>query len=135
MSQDIYDFVEARVAEARVGTEGMRLRGVGHLRSMFEAFEVVLDFHKNWPILIEKPAKIEPSFLDDFDTQMDSYRMSFVQECNFLLGTEYMKIFDAEPPTTPMLRRMASIWGDHPDFKPEWALSREEFLRFLGQQA
>lgn len=134
MSQDIYDFIEARIAEARVGTEGMRLRGVHHLRSMFDAMEAVLDFHKNWPILIEKPARVEPSFLDDFDAQISTYQMSFTREYNFILGQEYMKFFDAEPPTTPMLRRIASIWSAHPDFKEEWALTREEFQKALGQR-
>lgn len=135
MSQDIYNFIEARIAEAREGTQGMRLRGIEHVNFMFDAIEAVLDFHKNWPVLVEKPAEIRKmeSFKNITET-LDSYRMEFVQEYDFLLGQEYMKIFGAEPPTTPMLRRIASIWASHPDFNPEWRLTREEFLKALGQQ-
>lgn len=135
MSQDIYDFIEARIAEARVGTEGMRLRGVHHLRSMFDAMEAVLDFHKNWPILVEGPMEVEPpNAFDDLEGKLNSYKMSFTKQYDFILGQEYMKLFGGEPPTTPMLRRIASIWSVHPDFKEEWALTREEFQKALGQQ-
>lgn len=124
---DIYSFVEARIDE-----EEHRL---GEDSCIFDALRAVLDLHKNWPVLVTEEPKFEPpNFSDDFSPVSSHYTMQMTQKMRWLEGQEYVKVFGGDPPTTPMLRRIASMWSEHEDFNPSWELTREEYDKALGQQ-
>lgn len=61
-----------------------------------EAKRAIIALHDEWPVLIES----EPEVLTT--------------------RREYVRRFGAEPMTTPMLRAMASVYADHPDYDPTW---------------
>ena len=38
----------------------------------------------------------------------------------WLTEQEYVKKFGEAPPTAPMIRTLAAVYKDHPDYRPEW---------------
>lgn len=134
MSEAIYDFLNARIDEAEKETKGMRLRGISTLHLFLESMRATLEIHKNWPVLVEtEPVLDPPAMLDDVDKATNSYRVSITQRFDFIAGQRYLRLFGGEPPTTPMLRMWATQWKDHPDFQPEWHMTRIDYLKAIGK--
>jgi hypothetical protein len=81
------------------------------------AKRAIIEQHKDWPVLVEK----KPEFrADATDPQSMAYRVS--QEMVWLTEREYVKRFGVEAPTTNMVRALAAVYADHPDYQQEWAL-------------
>jgi hypothetical protein len=81
------------------------------------AKRAIIEQHKDWPVLVEK----EPEFTEDAtDPQNIAYRVT--QEMVWLTEREYVKRFGTEAPTTNMIRAIAAVYKDHPDYQQEWAL-------------
>jgi len=84
-----------------------------------KAARQVVEWHKNWPVLVETPPKFEANFANDYDP-MTSYTISASQKIAWLTQEEYVKRFGRQPPTAPLLRTMANHYSAHRDFNPDW---------------
>lgn len=80
-----------------------------------EAKRRIVDLHQNWPVLVEA----EPQMRILHDDPLDM-AVSMSQQFAWLTEQEYRSRFGDEPPTTPMLRALASVYADHPDFDLAW---------------
>lgn len=116
----IEEFVEARLRETEIKFEGLRMsiERTMDIQMMFSNMYDLLTMHKNWPVMVLS----EPDYT--FDTSSDNivYRMS--QKIVWATQEEYRKKFGSEPPTAPMVARMAEMWKQHPDFNQEWLSER-----------
>jgi hypothetical protein len=84
---------------------------VVRMRAECAAKRRIIALHDGWPILIEK----EPEFLLD-----DNFAARVSKQIMWTTQQTYREQFGDEPPTTPMLRALASVYADHPDFREEW---------------
>lgn len=82
------------------------------------ALRAVVEMHKSWPVLVEGP--MDFGRVDSADPSQIAFRAS--KQMAWLTEQEYRQRFGTEPPTAPMLRALASIYADHPDYDPGWAL-------------
>lgn len=128
----IYEFIEARIDETEKATEGLHVETIMHLRRMFNAMYAVLDMHKQWPFLIQGPVEFEPAMTDDFHLHMNNIALKAKQNIDFLIHSTYVQRFGEEPPTTPMLRQLATVWASHSDFRDEWFFTKPEFDAAIG---
>lgn len=80
------------------------------------AKRAIIEFHKQWPILVDTPPKIER----DDSAGLDSVAFRMTRQITWATEQEYRKRFGDEPPTTPMMRALASVYSDHPDYREEW---------------
>lgn len=87
------------------------------IRAEVTALRKIVELHQSWPVLISTAPEVE-QVSSDLDTV--AYRMT--QRIQWATEEEYRARFGAEPPTAPMLRAIATIWGDHPDYQQEWTL-------------
>ena len=78
-----------------------------------------LVWHKNWPVLVEGPAKFET---DPIEGDVNHMSIRMTQQYVWTTQQEYIKHFGTQPPTAPLIRKWAQMWKDHPEFKPEWEL-------------
>lgn len=82
-----------------------------------EAKRRIVEWHKNWPVLVESQPTIEP--IDRPGDPMSlAYRAS--QQIAWMTEREYVARFGSEPPTSPILRLLALPFVDHPDYRQEW---------------
>jgi hypothetical protein len=81
------------------------------------AKRAIIKQHEDWPVLVERAPSGD---FDANDTQSMVYRMT--REIAWLTEREYVRRFGVEPPTTPMLRALATVYKDHPDYDENWAL-------------
>lgn len=81
-----------------------------------EAKRRIVALHREWPVLIQT----EPT-MERVGADVDSMVYRASQEIQWATNREYVARFGTEPPTTPILRALASIYADHPDFDPAWA--------------
>ena len=83
-----------------------------------EAKRAIIRQHEAWPVLIEEEeptCRIEPTA----DLAAVSYAMN--RRIAWLTEREYIKHFGTAPPTAPMIRTLAAVYRDHPDYLEEWA--------------
>lgn len=90
------------------------------VRELLNNQRAIIEWHKNWPILVETPPKFEPNFSDDYAANINQYTMHMSQEIAWLTQEEYVKRFGRQPPTAPLLKQMAQAYSDHPDFDESW---------------
>lgn len=110
----IEDFLSDRLAEARASFGSLTQEQRLVFERMFSAQSLLIDEHKKWPVLLEsRPV---------FETSDDNNRlvMRMTQNIEFITREEYRKRFGSETPTAPMLRAMAQVYRDHPDFDESW---------------
>lgn len=81
------------------------------------AKRAIIELHESWPVLAETP----PTF-ENVDSDIDSVAYRASQKIAWLTTQEYRARFGEEPPTAPVLRALASVYADHPDYDPKWAL-------------
>jgi len=80
------------------------------------AKRAIIEQHKDWPVLVER----KPEFTEaSNDIHSMTYRAT--QEMAWLTEREYVKRFGVEAPTTNMIRALAAVYADHPDYQQEWA--------------
>jgi len=75
------------------------------------ALRAVVALHESWPVLVETPPVLE-------ETDAMTYRMT--KQIAWATEKAYREHFGVEPPAAPMLRHVAAIWADHPDYGQEW---------------
>ncbi|MGZ4519093.1 MAG: DUF6221 family protein [Mycobacteriaceae bacterium] len=80
------------------------------------AMRKIVELHASWPIL----AQTQPDLTED-TSDPSSVTFRLTQQIAWATEQEYRDRFGEEPPTAPMIRALASIWSDHPDFREEWA--------------
>lgn len=76
----------------------------------------ILEWHKNWPVLVEGPPKYEQ--VRAFHPDFAAYQIS--QQMEWITRQEYIRRFGEEPPTAPLLRKIACHFSWHEDFNEEW---------------
>lgn len=81
-----------------------------------EAKRRIVELHQSWPVLVESEPVFESA--DPADPNSMTYRMS--KQIAWATEQEYRAKFGVEPPTAPMLRTLASVYADHPDFQEGW---------------
>jgi hypothetical protein len=81
-----------------------------------EAKRRIVEWHQNWPVMVETQPTIEP--VESADPTQFAYRAS--QQLAWMTEREYRARFGTEPPTSPILRLLAMPYADHPDYLPEW---------------
>jgi len=80
-----------------------------------EAKRQIVELHKSWPVLVKTPPKFSA---DTGDPTSLTMRMS--QQVMWATEQEYRERFGSEPPTAPMLRVLAAVYADHPDYDESW---------------
>lgn len=81
-----------------------------------EAKRAIIEWHKNWPVLVETPPNFEPTVLDD----PQSMTLRMTKQIAWLTQQQYRERFGDEPPTAPMLRHLAAVYADRPGYREEW---------------
>lgn len=81
-----------------------------------EAKRRIVELHKSWPVLVQR----QPSFEQVDSTDVNSMVFRASQQIAWATEQEYRAKFGDEPPTAPMLRALASVYADHPDYNPDW---------------
>lgn len=81
-----------------------------------EAKRRIVELHESWPVLVQQQPTFEP--IDDADPSRLTIRAS--QQLAWLTEQEYRDRFGDEPPTAPMIRVLALMYADHPDWREEW---------------
>lgn len=81
------------------------------------AKRAILALHESWPVLATTP----PDF-DIRDEGLDSMNMRISQRMAWLTTQEYRARFGDDPPTTPTLRALASVYAGAEGWREEWAL-------------
>lgn len=82
------------------------------------AKRAIIKQHEAWPVRVSE--SVAPSFEATAGTESVTLRMT--QRMAWLTEREYVKRFGVEPPTAPMLRTLAAVYADHPDYEQEWAV-------------
>lgn len=122
---DIIEFLEARItedereanvclAQYRRG-DGGSTRRWNRMLAECAAKRAIIAQHQAWPVLAEKAPEYSTS---DDGLNGISYRVN--QQMMWLTEQEYVKKFGEAPPTAPMIRTLAAVYKDHPDYQPEW---------------
>ena len=79
----------------------------------------IIELTQSWPVLLQGPIELNPKVaVESLSTVV--YEMT--SRYQFVLASEYKKIFGEDAPTSPLLLQMAQIYSDHPNFNPEWKL-------------
>lgn len=120
---NITEFLLERIAEDEreatvcLGRPHYSTRRWTRMLSECEAKRAIVKQHEQWPVLTERPAP-EVGVVNPYDLQATTLRMS--KHLDWLTEQEYRKKFGDEPPTAPMLKELAAIYSDHPDYREEW---------------
>ena len=82
-----------------------------------EAKRRIIARHEAWPVLVEQ----SPAFdmLNDGPT-LNAVTFQVAQRIAWVTQQEYRSRFGDEPPTAPILREMALVYADHPDYDEAW---------------
>lgn len=77
----------------------------------------IVEMHQSWPVMVEAPPTLE------YDRGgISSLTMRMTRHVAWLTQQEYRSRFGTEPPTTPMLRAIAAVYADHPDYQQDWTV-------------
>lgn len=123
---NITEFLEARIAEdeaqATKHLPSLSSHGLGdyglRVLAECEAKRAIIEQHQNWPVYVES----EPSELEQVASGLNDVTYRMTRQMAWLTTREYVKRFGTEPPTAPMIRTLAAVYKDHPDYQQEWAL-------------
>lgn len=88
------------------------------IRADCRAKRRIVELHGAWPVLVEKPAEFE-SVRPEPD-QDHSMILRMTQQLGWFTQEQYRRKFGSEPPTAPILRELAAIWSEHPDYDESW---------------
>ena len=117
MAMSITEFLLARIAEDEASA--CPFPGAAYLRALREcaAKRAIIKQHEEWPVLVER----QPEYSISNDVSNVAFRAT--QQIAWLTEREYVKKFGEEPPTAPMIRTLAAVYFDHPDYDPAWSMS------------
>lgn len=127
----IADFLKARLQEelAYHGAVSLTYYVEPRVFSEIQFKLKVIEWHENWPMLVQGPEKTE--FVGPGSEQLTAnYRVDgmlepavgaihlrMTQRVQWMTQQEYIKRFGENPPTAPILRMMAELYSDHPDYQ------------------
>lgn len=117
----IVQFLTARIADDEAAARrvhfGYRAEGVlAHELAECEAKRRIIALHESWPVLVEGPDEISVGHgLDGNMTARMTHKVAW------LTTAAYRAAFGDEPPTSPVLAALATVYADHPHYDPEWA--------------
>ena len=82
----------------------------------------IIEAHQAWPVLLET----RPSFniveqRPESKNATTTILMEMQTKYQWMLADEYRKAFGTEPPSAPILKEMAKLYSDHPDYNPDWS--------------
>ncbi len=80
-----------------------------------QAKRAIIEWHRNWPVLVEEPPIFAPPRGD-----INALTVAVSQQMQWMTQREYIAVFGTEPPPTPILRALAAVYKDHPDYNPDW---------------
>jgi hypothetical protein len=80
-----------------------------------EAKRRIVEWHENWPVLVRTEPKMETDPAD-----IRGYTMRMTQQIQWQTEREYFRRFGEAPPSGPILRLLAAVYADHPDYREEW---------------
>ena len=115
----VEEFLSARLSEEEglqtVFPEGSAERAIcaNHIATMRH----VLEWHKNWPVLVQTEPKFEFNMED-----VSGYAFSLSSKIAWATQEEYRRTFGSEPPTSPILNVWVQQYRHHPDFQDEWLI-------------
>lgn len=81
-----------------------------------EAKRAIVALHDGWPTLIQTEPKIEVDHGDGFG----GITARMLSQIGWVTNREYVARFGVASPVTPMLRILAAVYSDHPDYDPAW---------------
>jgi hypothetical protein len=76
----------------------------------------IVELHEQWPVLVERP----PELVRTDPSDLDSWTFKMTQQIRWATEQEYRKVFGDDPPTSPIMRALVSVYADHPDFQEVW---------------
>lgn len=127
----IGEFYLARLAEAESGWLAQKRREddgdaemlfhfgqrlVDELLADIAAKRRIVELHEQWLILVERPPELVLSDPSDLGTM--TFKMT--QQIRWATEQEYRKVFGDNPPTSPIMRALVSVYADHPEFQEAW---------------
>ena len=86
------------------------------MRRECEAKRRIVEWHKSWPVLVQKP----PTFDQVESADPSGFVMRASQQIAWATEQEYRERFGTEPPSAPILRALAAVYADHADYRDEW---------------
>lgn len=120
MSKTAAEFLLERYDDVLRGAVGNLSLPVGEktiIAGMALQMKKVVEFHQNWPVLVETPVEFEVDMMpDSFETV--SYKMQ--KRMLWMTEQEYIKRFGKEPVTAPLIKMLLQSWTSHEDFNPDW---------------
>ncbi|UVF61174.1 hypothetical protein SEA_AOKA_51 [Arthrobacter phage Aoka] len=108
----------AATAIVITGHDGRTLWDTDILLAECEAKRAIIRQHEAWPVLVEQ--------VDDFPQispadGLQGISLAMGRRIAWLTEREYIRRFGVEAPTAPMIRTLAAVYRDHPDYLDEWA--------------
>lgn len=88
----------------------------GHLIAQCEAHRAIIAWHEQWPVLTTKPLEVDP--VESSDPHRIILQMT--QQIEWMTQWQYRARFGEEPPTSPILRRLATAYSGRPGYRDEW---------------
>lgn len=87
-----------------------------------DAKRQVIEWHKAWPILVERAPTLEEGDGEGHYSRGDlaSMTVRMSQRIAWMTDQEYRVRFGSEPPTGPVLQLLALPYCGHPDYREEW---------------
>ena len=79
----------------------------------------IIEWHKNWPVLVEGHERPEYKLEQPFGGGGD-IAIRITREIAWLTEQEYVKRFGTQPPTAPILKMLALEYADHKDYDERW---------------
>ena len=117
----VEEFLTARLDEAK---EDLLARSEEQY-ILIDTLRMVLEFHKNWPVLVETQPKFE--MIDKKSLELvndprsvDNTIYQMTQRIAWWSREEYVKKFGVEAPTAPLVQSWIEKYQDHPDFNKKW---------------
>lgn len=86
-----------------------------HVLAQVAAHRAIVELHESWPVLVDTP----PTF-ETMGDEIDRFAYRASSQIAWLTTQEYRARFGDEPPTTPILRALASIYADREGWREEW---------------
>lgn len=123
----IEDFIQMRLTEEiEVLDSALALRRIGAsqhqtLVGFIHTFQKILDWHENWPVLVETVPSFELGPMSA--NALNEVTVSLTKQMKWMTEKMYIETFGEAPPSAPILRILAHNWRRHADYQDEWKIN------------
>ena len=115
---NVADFIKARMTEGKRAAERIMDEEVrNQMLLAFDHILLVVDWHQNWPMLMESEPKLE---VKRPTSDVNQFVMSMTKQVEWVTQKAYVERFGKQPPTAPLLLQIAQSYSWHPDYDTEW---------------